>query len=285
MTTWGVFTKLWNPHLSVVVGCAGLIVEYLVATRPSLGRAALYISGVVLLLLSLISPLDALGDAYLFSAHMLQHIVLILVVPPLLLLGLPAESVERLLHWRPAAAVERVLGQPLVAWSLGLGTLWLWHLPAFYDAVLEHEGLHIFQHLSFLVTATIFWWPVVASVPRVRRLGSLGAVFYLLLAGLASSVLGIIITFAPTGLYPAYLHPVDRLGVLSVVRGGWGLTPAVDQQVGGILMWMFGDPLILVAVLAVLVRWYSAPDDEDDDSIMYRRQTQPALAASYAGKE
>jgi len=283
MTTWDLLTTLWQPHLSVVVGCAGLVVEYFVVARSSLGRAALYLCGVVLLLFSLISPLDALGDAYLFSAHMLQHIILILVAPPLLLLGLSPESLQRLLCWRPAALVERVLGRPLVAWSLGLGTLWLWHLPVCYDAVLEHEGLHIFQHLSFLVTATIFWWPVVAPVARVRRLGSLGAVFYLLLAGLASSLLGIIITFAPSGLYPAYLHPVDRLGILSLVRGDWGLTPAVDQQVGGILMWMFGDPLILVAILAVLVRWYAAPDDEDDG--VFYKQPQPALAASYAGKE
>ncbi len=283
MTTGDVLTTLWSPRFSVVVGCTGLIVEYLVVTRPAPGRVASYVFGVVLLLLSLISPLDRLGDAYLFSAHMLQHIILILVVPPLLLLGLPPEPLERLLCWRPAAVVERVLGKPLVAWSLGLATLWLWHLPVFYDAVLVHEGLHIFQHLSFLVTATIFWWPVVAPVPRVRRLGSLGAVFYLLLAGLASSLLGIIITFAPSGLYPAYLHPVDRLGVLGVVRGEWGLTPAVDQQVGGILMWMFGDPLILVAILAVLVRWYGAPDDEDDG--VFYRQDRPSLAATYAGKE
>ncbi len=275
MTTWRLLTTTWFLEPSILCGCAALLVAYAYLARSrTAGQSVLYAGGVLALLLSLISPIDTLGDGYLFSAHMLQHLLLVLIAPPLLLLGIPPTTWTALLAWSPARRAEAALGRPLVAWALGMGALWVWHAPALYDAAVREQGVHILQHLSFLVTATVFWWPILAPSAGQkegadrregedrRRLSPLGSIAYLMAAVVASSVLGIIITFAPTGLYPIYLHPLDRLGVLPLLRQGWGLSPAADQQIGGVLMWTVSSPVYLLGVVAVLVRWYTASEEE-----------------------
>jgi putative membrane protein len=262
MTTWQLLISTWHWHPSVLLGCAALIMGYLAALRFRLGKPALFFAASVLVLLvALLSPIHTLGDDYLFSAHMLQHLLLMQVVPPLLLLGIPPWLVRQALTWAAVGWIERMLGQPLVAWSIGIGTMWVWHLPALYGAALDHEGVHILEHLCFLVTATILWWPVVAPLEEAR-LTPLAALLYLFAAMVASSILGIILTFAPPGLYPAYLHPTDTLGILPLLRDGWGLSPAADQQLGGLLMWVPGNLAYLCAFIGTLARWYSAPEED-----------------------
>ncbi len=267
MTTQQLLLTAWDWEPTVLIGCAALLVGYWVEARPIItARAALFVTAVVVMLLALISPIDTLGDGYLFSAHMLQHLLLVLVVPPLLLLGIPPQVFERLLRWTPADKSERVLGRPLLAWSLGMGTLWVWHAPALYDLALRYQGVHVLQHLCFLVAATIFWWPVIAPLPERRQLPALGAVVYLIAGGLTSSLLGIIITLAPLGLYPAYLHPVDRLGILPLIRGRsqWDFSALADQQLGGVLMWILSSPLYLLASAVALARWYGEPEPDEE---------------------
>jgi len=266
MTTQQLLLDAWDWEPSVLIGCAALLVGYWVEARPITARLALFMTAVVVMLLALISPIDTLGDGYLFSAHMLQHLLLVLVVPPLLLLGVPAWSFARLLRWTLADKIERVLGRPLLAWPLGMGTLWVWHAPALYDLALRYEGVHVLQHLCFLMSAMIFWWPVIAPLPERRQLPSLGAVVYLIAGGLVSSLLGIIITLAPLGLYPAYLHPVDRLGILPLIRGRsqWNFSALADQQVGGVLMWILSSPLYLLASAVALARWYGESETDED---------------------
>jgi cytochrome c oxidase assembly factor CtaG len=260
MTTWHLLATAWDWEPSVVVGCAAIALAYLAAVRFRLnGRAALFLAGDAVLLLALVSPLDALGDDYLFSAHMLQHLLLIMVVPPLLLLGIPEKLAARLLQWRPAASAERVLRRPVVAWLLAVLTLWAWHAPLLYNLTLASEDVHITEHLLFLVTWTIFWWPVLGPIES-SRLAPWPAISYLFAAGAANTVLGALLTFSHAGLYPAYLHPEDGLGALALIRGGWGLTPDVDQQLGGLVMWVAGSLVILAAILGLLVRWYRAPE-------------------------
>jgi cytochrome c oxidase assembly factor CtaG len=239
-------------------------------------------AGVLVLLLALVSPLDTLGDTYLFSAHMLQHFLLTLVVPPLLLLGLPPRVVARLLQWTPADRVERVLGQPVLAWIVGTGTLWIWHAPALYDAALGNEGIHVLQHLCFLVAWTIFWWPVIAPLAERRRLSFPGTLAYLIPASMANSLLGIILTFASPGLYPSYLHPAGAPGVLALVRQGWGLYPAVDQQAGGLLMWVGAMHIFAAACIGALIRWYREPEP---DIVYDEALDRPAAVAAGQGPD
>src|SRR5579884_3123123 len=278
MTTWQLLTTTWTWEPSVLLGCLALLVGYVALARPLTARATFFVAGDAVLLLALLSPLDTLGDAYLFSAHMLQHLLLVLVAPPLLLVGIPPRLFERFLQWPPARRVERVLGQPLLAWVIGMGTLWVWHLPALYDAALHSEGLHTFQHLTFLVTATIFWWPLVAPAP-LRRLPALAGVPYLLAASFSSSVLGIILTFAPVGFYPFYLHPADPLGILRLVREGWGLSLRADQQLGGLLMWMLSTPVYLAILTVVFARWYGEPETDLPDADLVEVEAMDEAAA------
>jgi cytochrome c oxidase assembly factor CtaG len=219
---------------------------------------SLFLLGDLVMLLALISPLDVLADDYLFSAHMLQHMLLILAVPPLLILGIPRALATSIVRVPALGAIERMLRNPGLAWTLGMAALWIWHVPRLYDATLASEPLHIFEHLVFLVTATIFWWPILAPLEQSRM--NHGAAFaYLGGAMLITTVLGILITFAPVGAYTAYLHPEDSLHILAGLRDSWGLTTESDQEFGGLLMWVPGGLVYLCAIMAVLARWYRAP--------------------------
>jgi putative membrane protein len=242
MNTWD-----WEP--SVVAGCAALAIVYLGLVRKhGLKRAPYFLAGVLLLLLDLVSPIDTLADQYLFSAHVLQHFLLALVIPALFLLGTPRWFAEAALRQRMLRKVERAVGQPPVSWLLGVGVMLAWHIPALLNAALANDGLHIFQHLSLLVTGTMFWWPILAPVES-ERLPALGAVAYLFSACVCCSLLGAFLTFASAGLYPAYLDPPTHL---------WGLDPKSDQQLGGMLMWVPGCFVYLAGILSTVVRWYEA---------------------------
>ena len=263
MTTGGFIFSAWDFDPSIVIGCAALLAAYLVANRGDYSRLSWFIAGIVVMFLALVSPLDALADNYLFSAHMVQHMLLILVVPPLLILGLPASAVKRALQVTGVAGMERILAQPIIAWTIGVATEWVWHWPPLYNAALASEGVHVVEHLTFLVSATIFWWPIFAPLARCR-LAPVAALLYLAAGAVACSLLGILLTFASPGLYPAYLNPNDVFGILGTIRDGWGITPAIDQQLGGLLMWVPGGAVFLIALLVVMARWYS------EDSLAHR---------------
>lgn len=262
MSTRQLLISAWDWEPSVLIGCAALLAAYFWRVKPRRAKHTVYfVTGVTVMLLALVSPMDALGDSYLFSVHMLQHLLLILIVPPLLILGIPGKSVEQLLHWKFAARAEHALSQPALAWTLAIVAMTVWHIPFLYNAALASENIHILQHLIFLVTATMFWWPLLAPISELRM--SVGpAVLYLFAAAAANTVLGIIITFAPVGIYPAYLAPVDTLGVLPLIRQGWGISPALDQQLGGLLMWVPGCSIYFIGILIALVHWYGQPEME-----------------------
>jgi cytochrome c oxidase assembly factor CtaG len=137
--------------------------------------------------------------------------------------------------------------------------MWLWHWPPLYNIALRYKAIHIAEHLMFLISAAIFWWPVLNPL-RELRLSPLSSIVYLFGACTAHSVLAILITFAPVGMYPAYLRPVDALNLLPLIRDQWGLNPAVDQQVGGLLMWVPVCLIYLSFILATLIDWYRVPD-------------------------
>ncbi|MGD8863902.1 MAG: cytochrome c oxidase assembly protein [Myxococcales bacterium] len=256
MTTGELWRTSWEWEPSVGVGCVLLAVVYLAVVRPlTPARTAAWLGGMALIGLTLLGPLDVLGDEYLFSAHMLEHLVFLVMAPPLLLLGLPPETAARIVSWGPASCVERLLRRPAVAWLVGVVTLYAWHLPVFYNAALADERVHIMQHLSFLVTATIFWWPVLAPLPDHRLSGHM-AIGYLFFAAVANSVLGAVLTFSGPGSYPLYTRPTGDSPVLRLVRDGWGLDPAADQQLGGLFMWVVGGLFFLAAILGMFGRWY-----------------------------
>jgi cytochrome c oxidase assembly factor CtaG len=251
----------WDPV--ILLGILALLASYLAATKFRLsGRSTVFFAGLAVLCLALVSPIDTLSDEYLFSAHMLQHLMLILIVAPLLLLGIPPELWNAIFRRRFLDQAERTLSKPALAWFLGMGTLWIWHWPSLYNLALENENVHTFEHLTFLVTAVIFFYPVLAQPAERRYLGSLGLIGYLFIGAAANSALGIILAFTPPGLYPQYLNPPDPYHILPVIQQQWGLDPTADQQLGGLLMWIPGGLAYLAFILATLGRWFHEPEED-----------------------
>ena len=253
----------WDPFLVFSLTLSGWI--YAAGMRELRGRtggrdgalhwrAASFAAGLFTLFLALISPLDALATA-LFSAHMIQHMLLIVVAPPLLVLGVsPApfllafpQSAQRKLGkwWHRLGwlkSVWRVLMQQQVAWALSALALWAWHAPRFYQAALENEALHMFEHLVFFSTSFFFWWTV------TRQSGSSSGdpgILALFTTALQGGLLGALLIFAPTALYEAYASTTQA----------WGLTPLEDQQLAGAIMWIpMGTVYTLAALILFMVR-------------------------------
>jgi putative membrane protein len=263
MTIFQILTSTWHLEPWVLATSLFLIIVYVYATHGHLNKyTILFLTGVVVFFLTLSSPISMLGKTYLFSANMIQHITLLLIVPLLLLLGLPPSLIEKVSARSLPATIMRTLGHPIIAWFFGVGAMWIWHLPSLHEAVLRNEGLYIVQQISFIVFGIIFWWPVFAPINRMR-LSPLPSTLYLASACLGCSILGIFITFASVGLYPAYLNPVDTYGILSLLRNDLCITPGVDQQLGGLTMWVPGCLIYLFASMLTLARWYRSPEDEE----------------------
>ncbi|HET8726375.1 MAG TPA: cytochrome c oxidase assembly protein [Alphaproteobacteria bacterium] len=219
-------------------------------------QAASFAAGYVFLLVALVSPLDGLGEA-LFSAHMAQHVVLMTLAAPLIILGLPLPAMllglppswrHRLLvlgrsaPWRSAWSF---LGLPFVAAFLQLAVLWSWHAPALFQATLASDLVHGVMHASMLGAALLFWW---AALPlgRRRRPAFLSAAFSIAVTLKLSGLLGALLSFAGTPLYPAYEGHSEA----------WGLTLLEDQQLAGLIMWVSGGPIYIVACIALMALWF-----------------------------
>ena len=168
----------WEIHPTVVAGCAALVAWYFAAPPRRMRYAVPFLLGIAVLCLSLISPLDPLGDEYLFSAHMLQHLLLILIVPPLLIVGLAPERVATWMQRPMVARSEALLGRPLVAWTANMLAMAVWHIPALYNAANAITIVHVVEHLTFLVTGCMFWWPIFSPL-QVQRMAPGRAIVYL----------------------------------------------------------------------------------------------------------
>jgi putative membrane protein len=249
MTTQQLLTSAWSWNPALLLLCGAALAGYL-AMFGITARLPFFLGALATLLFTLISPLNALADGYLFSAHMAQHILLLLVVPALLLRSLPSEFAL----WKPL----RKLVHPLFSWLCGIGAMWLWHAPALCNASASSRPVYAVQTVSLLVMGCAFWWQV-AAPGESQRLQPLTAVLYLFSACIACSVLGMIVTLSPVSVCTVYTHPVDRLGLLSTIRNGWGITPERDQQIGGLLMWVPMCLIYLSAIFAQLARWYGTP--------------------------
>lgn len=261
MTNRELFMTAWEFEPSVVIGTLGLLVAYLVAVRGRFDRRTwLFLTGLGIMFLALVSPLDPLGDDYLFSAHMAQHLMLDFMAPVLFVLGLPPALLERWMRIPLFDRAERILGHPVLTWLLAVFTLWAWHLPGLYNETLESEEVHILEHMSFLITGTMLWWPVFTPLGR-RRMAPMIAIVYCAGAAVFNAILGIIFTTSNTAFYDGYADPEDELGALSLVRETWGLNQLDDQKLGGALMWVGGSIIFVWAIMALVARWYRTPEN------------------------
>jgi putative membrane protein len=247
MTTCELLRAWWRFDAVAAVVGVGVIVAFARARRGSIAppgpwRVVAVAAALVTLAIAMTSPIAGLADGYVFTAHMLQHLLLVLVVPPLALLGFAP---------RPGGRPPRAA----VSWLLGVGAMWLWHEQTLCSAAARDPVVHAVQEVSLLVMGAAFWWPIVS--PRERaRLGPLAAIAYLATACFACTVLGIIVTFSPVSVCAAFAQASDGTGVMALVRDGWGLSAATDQQLGGLLMWVPACLIYGGAILATLMRLY-----------------------------
>ena len=258
--------RAWNWEPTLLVGLSGLALLYAYGVCQLWGRAgsghgithwqAVALGGGWLaLVVAFVSPLDALS-AGLFSAHMVQHELLMLIAAPLLVLGRPLVGLLRglPLTWRSAIgrwwcksttlrSIWRAITAPLVAWLLHAVALWAWHAPVLYQAALESQSIHLVQHGCFLGSALLFWCTVIHG--RHGRMGYGIAVLAIFATAVHSSLLGALITLAPSPWYPAHLE----------TTAAWDLSPLEDQQLAGLIMWVPAGVIYVTAALALFAAW------------------------------
>ncbi len=257
--SWDRFTIFgFEVHVSVLVGVIYLASAYLFAVGParikygwwpepvSRWRKASFLGAVGLIFFSLNGPLHTLSDEYLFSAHMVQHMLLMLVMPPFLIMGLPPWLVRKALKKAWVAKTAKVLTHPVVAFLAYNVTFIGWHIPQMYNWALVSHDLHIVQHLMFMSVAVMMWWPVVNPVPELERIptGPL-LMMYVFAFGIPSTVVSAFITLSDSVFYPWY----------EVAPRVTSLSPLEDQRLGGLIMWIPGMLIFWVGISAVFFRW------------------------------
>jgi cytochrome c oxidase assembly factor CtaG len=260
----------WEFQPTVLAGLAVILAVYALALRGgwlrrdddlrawSLGprrRAAIFGLGLAIWLVALCSPIDTISDNYLLWVHMIQHILLMMVAPPLLVLGVagapspPARFLPRLRRlW---TGVTR----PIPAYFIFNADLLVWHWPAFYDATLANENLHTFEHLTFMFAGVVLWWAVIDPLrgPAIKPISSVARILLLALSGLPSTVLGLLFAIAPAPFYSFYaLAP--RL---------WGMSALTDQQLAGVVMLVAGVLVGFAGISAVFLHMLGSPEADE----------------------
>lgn len=242
-------------------------------------RAVSFLAGLLSLWIALAGPMDVFND-WLLTAHMLQHMLLMMIAPPLILLGAPLIPLVRglpvfaarefagpFLNWRPAQRVGRAVTQPVFALVL-MGLVMLgWHIPGLYDLALRSDLWHQFEHTCFFVTSLIFWWPVIQPWPSHRQWPAWAMVPYLVVADVQNTILSATLVFADRVLYPSY-NEAPRV---------FGLTAREDQAAAGAIMWVVGSVVFLVPAMLIAVRCLTRR------SVGYAIQRLPKRMPAFAG--
>ena len=253
----------WHPHPDALIGLVLFQGVYLLGVGPLRERYGLadsvdprqivtFTLGVMVLFFALVSPLHTIADRYLFSGHMLQHVVLTLVAPPLLLLGTPGWLIRPFLRLSPAFRFAWFATHPVVAAGVFSFIFSVWHLPSLYNASVTNHGVHIVEHLLFIASAVLLWWPIVSHMPELPRLTYPLQMIYLFLISVAQIIIFAPITFARTPIYDWYAQ-APRL---------WSISPVVDQQLGAIIMKLGGGAILFVLFVVAFFRWYNREEEE-----------------------
>jgi cytochrome c oxidase assembly factor CtaG len=251
----------WQPAPAVLAGAALALVLFFQGffrlrrrgrtDHASFGRAFLFVAGVALLTLATVSPLDTIGEEYLLSAHMLQHVIIGDAAPALILLALrgpllffflPAAALAAIANSRTVRSVLAFVVRPAVAFAVWIAVIAVWHIPAFYDYTLSHQLTHDLEHACFVVAGLLVWYVLIDPARRgaLTRGGRVGFAVLLFAAG---QILTMVLVFSFDPLYPAYAAQGERL---------LGISPLTDQRLAGIVM-MFEQAVTLGTCAAFLL--------------------------------
>ncbi|MGE3270310.1 MAG: cytochrome c oxidase assembly protein [Chloroflexota bacterium] len=233
-------------------------------------QIASYLAGVLCLLVALEGPIHELSDNYLFSAHMIQHMLLIYAAPPLMLLGMPAWLLRPIVRLPGVFRVARWLTHPLAAVGMFNIIFAAYHIPLYYNAVVEDHNLHIAAHLLFIVLAVQTWWPILSPLPELPRLNYPLRMLYVFGQTFSGFIVGSFVTNSPNVLYGFYAS-APRV---------WGLSPMDDQKIGGLIMWVVGGFYLLLVFSAIFFAWARAEGVHDDVAVPVRPRPRPTPARS-----
>lgn len=261
----------WHLESSVVAGTFIAVSFYIYGVR-ALGcfvpwRAALYFLGVALMFMALTGPLDTAADRML-SMHMLQHVFLTTIGPPLILFGLPPGLLKPVFELRFFQRSGRFLTNPVVTGTLFIVNMWFWHVPPIYGLALDHLWVHIVMHFAFMGTGLLFWWPVIQPARELGRLSDGARLLYLFATGMPMGLLALLFFASGNVIYSHYDVP-DPL---------WGIDPMIDQQVAGLIMGVLGEGASAIAITLLFFRFLDA--DEMASDAQQARQRDAALLAS-----
>jgi putative membrane protein len=253
----------WNADPTVVAGLAVLGAAYAGAVlyrrrldpeaRLPPHQAVSFAGALVVLFVALTGPIHDLSDYYLFSAHMIQHMMLAFAMPPLLLHGLPGWMIRPLLRRPDLFALGRRLTRPSGAFATFNLVLVAWHLPPLYNLAMEQHSVHIVEHLMIMAASVILWWPLLSPLPELPRAPYPVQMLYMFVVGLPMVVVSIFISMADGILYPYYSRAPRVIEAL---------TPRADQHLGGLIMWVPGGLIFLAALTVVFFRWQAAGGDD-----------------------
>jgi len=249
----------WSIHPSTVVGLLILAAIYLI--RAETGRPGEQVSGwrklsffsaLFVIFGSLNGPIHDLSDNYLFSGHMVQHLLLTMLMPPLMLAGVPGWMLRPLLRFRAIRAIAIRITRPLACFLIFNVVIAGWHVPALYNAAMESHEIHILEHLMFMAAAVLMWWPLASQLPELPRLAYPGQMLYSFLMIIPMSVIAVYIVMADTILYPYYASAPRIMN----------LSPMEDQMLGGLIMWVPGGVIFMIIMTVVFFKWAARGEDD-----------------------
>lgn len=246
----------WSIHPSTVVGIAALGALYLWAAArsqrgPTLGQKIYFFSGLLVMFASLNGPIHDLSDDYLFSAHMVQHLLLTLVMPPLLLAGVTGDMLSGPLSSRFVKPAARFFTRAPIAFVVFNLVIAAWHLPPLYNAAMANHNIHILEHLMFMVAAVLMWWPLMSQLSEFPRLAYPGQMLYSFLMSIPMSIVAVYIAMSDHVLYPAYAAAPRVLP----------LSPIQDQLLGALIMWIPGGIIFYIIMTVVFFKWNARGED------------------------
>ena len=266
---------VWDLRPSVIIGCGAFLVVYALMagpwrrnygwseSGPTPREWRSFLGSIALVFCSLQGPLHNLADFYLFSAHMVQHLLITLLFPPMFIRGVPPWM------WKPVVARPTLvrfgkwLTSPVVAIGLAAGSLYAWHVPAMYEWALRVHNVHIVEHIIFMTGAMIMWWPVHSRIEEIPALTPGYRLIYLFCLTIPMKALGAIITVGDYILYPFY----------STQPRVFGLDPLEDQRLGGLIMWLPGGLVFWFTIGFIFFRNFYG------DIVRQRGRRDPASAA------
>ncbi len=230
-------------------------------------QVATFTLGILIMFLALVSPINVVGDRYLFSAHMLQHVLLTLVAPPLMIRGLPDWLIRPLLRPNWSFRVARALTHPIGAFLSFNIIFSLWHFPALYDTSMASEWVHVVEHFMMIGSAILMWWPLTSTMPELPRISYPMQMMYLFGLSIAQIIVFGTLTFAGRPLYQFYVD-APRITAISALT---------DQQIGAIIMKVGGGLLFLGLLIVTFYRWYGEEERQ--------RQANRRRRLGYTGSE